>query len=53
LELSLAPAPLPPLFDQVNGDLNATALIPPDLPDGWSARLARMLADDPQDRALV
>ena len=52
LELALAPAPLPAPFDHVSGDFDAAALVPPDLPGGWSRRLADMLAADPAARRL-
>lgn len=50
LELALHPAPLPPLFDQASGQFDATEHVPRDLPDGWSAHLAAMLAADPAAR---
>ena len=53
LELALTPAPLPDLFDQVSGDFDAAALVPAELPAGWSGRLRRMLAADPLARRLA
>jgi tRNA A-37 threonylcarbamoyl transferase component Bud32 len=50
LELALSPAPLPAEFDHVGGEFDAPAQVPEDLPDGWTARLRRMLAPDPAMR---
>jgi serine/threonine protein kinase len=53
LELALAPATLPAPFDHVSGDFDAAGLVPEGLPDGWTARLQRMLAADPGQRSLA
>lgn len=53
LELALAPAALPAPFDHVSGDFDAAGLVPPGLPDGWTARLQSMLAADPGRRSLA
>ncbi len=50
LEFALHPRPLPAVFDQVGGDFDAAEHVPKDLPDGWSPRLARLLAADPAAR---
>jgi hypothetical protein len=53
LELALFPAPLPAEFDHVSGEFAAAERVPDDLPDGWTARLRRLLADAPGERAFV
>jgi serine/threonine protein kinase len=50
LELSLAPAPLPDVFDRLDGELDAARFVPDELAQGWSERLRAVLADDPEAR---
>jgi serine/threonine protein kinase len=52
LELALAPTALPAPFDHVSGDFDAAALVPEDLPEGWTPRLRAMLAAAPAERSL-
>ena len=51
LEVALAPQPLPPLFDRLDGGLDAQSLVPDGLPEGWTDHLATMLSTDPLERA--
>ncbi len=53
LELALTPTTLPAPFDHVSGDFDAAALVPDDLPGGWTPRLRTMLAADPDQRRLA
>lgn len=49
--LELALGSLPDPFDQVDGTFDATAFVPDELPEGWSARLRTLLAPDPEERS--
>jgi hypothetical protein len=50
LELALTPTPLPDAFDRIDGDFDARAFVPEDLPEPWGERLRARLHPDPQER---
>ncbi len=53
LELGLAPRPLPADFDRLDSRFDPRPFIPDGLPDGWSARIEKMLSPDPRTRRLA
>jgi serine/threonine protein kinase len=50
LELALAPEPLPEAFDRIDHTLDASALVPDDLPGGWTPTIRSLLSLDPEAR---
>lgn len=50
LELATTPNPLPASFDRIDGNFDASAHVPDELPDPWCARLRRLLSRDPEER---
>ena len=50
LELARTPAPLPEIFDRIDGDFDSTPLVPEDLPAPWTDTLRRLLSPQPETR---
>lgn len=50
LELARSPSPLPEEFDRIDGGLDATSLVPDDLPPPWPDRLRALLSPVPEER---
>lgn len=48
--LELALGTLPDAFDHMDGSFDARALVPEDLPEGWTPRLQALLDPDPEAR---
>jgi serine/threonine protein kinase len=52
LELAMTPTPLPDAFDRIDGEFDARAFVPDDLPEPWGDRLRARLDPDPEARTL-
>jgi hypothetical protein len=50
LELAMTPTPLPDAFDRIDGEFDARAFVPDDLPEPWGDRLRARLDPDPEAR---
>jgi len=51
LELVRTPEPLPAAFDRLDDTLDASSLVPDDLPGGWTPTLRSLLSSDPEARS--